>query len=176
MPSDPIVILGLTSGESSPEEIDRRFITRRRELRAALDDPGRYDAARRELEELYQAYRALRSPKREGPPIRMAEPTDEPAERVAYLRRLIEVSLEGGLLRYTRRQEILAEGRRLGYSDFHVQLLIAQTQFGGEPLAIPPADEHVAGAESSANVGARIAAAGVLALALFLAAVRWLGA
>lgn len=176
MSRDPIVILGLTSGESSPEEIDRRFIVRRRELRAALDDSGRYDEARRDLEELYQAYRELREPARGGKPLRSAEPTDAATERIAYLRRLIELSMEGGLLRYSRRREILAEGRRLGYSEFHTQLLIAQTQFGGDLFAPPSADERVARAEASAGVGARIAAAGVLALALFLAMVRWLGA
>ena len=72
--------------------------------------------------------------------------------------------------------EILAEGRRLGLSEFHTQLLIAQVQFGGE-LVVPPARCDIpASSETGSRVGARFAAAGVLALAIFLAMIRWLGA
>lgn len=176
MSRDPWTILGLTAGLSSTREIDRQFIARRRDLRAALHDPARYTAARRDLEELYQAYRALREPNRAPDSFRIAEPTDDEIERVAYLRRLIELSLEGGLLRYSRRREILGEGQRLGYSEFHTQLLIAQVQFGGELVAPPIARDNGAGSIDTAQVGLRVAAAGVLALALFLAMVRWLGA
>lgn len=176
MSRDPWDILGLAAGESSTREIDLRFIARRRELRAALNNPARYVEARCELEDLYRAYRALREPARPADLGRSAEPTDSETDRIKYLRRAIELSLEGGLLRYSRRKDILSEGQRLGFSEFHTQLLIAQVQFGGELFAPPITDERILRKSGGSETGLRIAAAGVLALALFLGLVRWLGA
>jgi hypothetical protein len=177
MSNDPLTILGLARDECTPFEIDRRFIARRRELREALDDPACYFQARRGLEDLYQAYRTLRSIPTPEPPdvlIRIAKPSDGAAERIAYLRRMIEVSLESGLLRCTRRQEIVAEGRRLKFSEFQMQLLIAQVQYGGALMTPPVTDEQLTPCSGLTRIGVRIAAAGVLALALFLSVVRWL--
>jgi hypothetical protein len=172
MSRDYFATLGLTPGRYEPREIARRFAARRRRLLADLDDPTRHVESRRRLNELYLAYNALRDPRRQ---VECARRGDDGDDRVARLRTLIEASLEGGLLRCSRRAEILAEGRRLGFSEFHTQLLIAQVQFG-DGIVMPPCGRRGSGsAESAARIGARFAAAGVLALALFLAMIRWLG-
>ena len=76
----------------------------------------------------------------------------------------------------SRRKEILAQGRRMGFSEFHIHLLIAQVQFGGNLVVRPMSCRDSVSSAAAARIGARFAAAGVLALALFLAMVRWLGA
>jgi hypothetical protein len=63
----------------------------------------------------------------------------------------------------------------LGFSEFHTHLLIAQVQFGDGIVAPPCGHRRSTSTESASRIGARFAAAGVLALALFLAMVRWLG-
>jgi hypothetical protein len=73
-----------------------------------------------------------------------------------------------------RRQEILAEARRLGFSDFQAQLLIAQVQFGDDQIPLLSGGVVHARRGESPRTWARFAAAGVLALAMFLAMVRWL--
>ena len=83
---------------------------------------------------------------------------------------------KAGLLRYSRRVRILEEARRLGVSDFHTQLLIAQVQFGGPIVTAPRGGRAARIPDSPKRVVARFAAAGVLALALFLVAIRWFGA
>ncbi len=172
MSRDYFAILGLTPGRYEPREIAQRFAARRRRLLADLDDPARHAESRRRLNELYLAYNALRDRRRQAD---FARAGDAPDDRVARLRALIQSSLEGGLLRYSRRVEILAEGRRLGFSDFHTHLLIAQVQFGDGIVAPPYGRGGSASAESASRIGARFAAAGVLALAIFLAMIRWLG-
>jgi hypothetical protein len=175
MSREYFTILGLSPGRYEPKQIARHFEARRRQLLVELDDATRHEESRRQLNELYRAYNALRDPRRQAAHLRAAWDQGQSDDRVARLRRLVEASLEGGLLRYSRRIEILEEGRRLGFSDFHTQLLIAQVQFGGE-LVVPPVGGEVSpAAETRARVGMRLAAAGVLALAIFLAMVRWLG-
>jgi hypothetical protein len=176
MSRDYFSILGLTPGRYEPGDIARRFEARRRQVLLQLDDPGQHYESRRRLNELYLAYNALRDPRRQAEYVRAAREDNDRADRVARLRRLIESSLEGRLLRYSRRAEILAEGRRLGFSDFQTQLLIAQVQFG-DGIIPPPCGRDVSqSVETASRVGARFAAAGVLALAIFLAMIRWLGA
>jgi hypothetical protein len=170
MSRDYFSILGLTPGRHDPIDVTRRFLSERSRLVAALDEPGRHDAARRQLEALHRAYRVLRDPRRQ------AELADEHAghepDRLDRLRRLIAASIEDGLLRYSNRQAILDEGRRLGISDFHAQLLIAEVQFGGEhvlsPAAVPEADPE------ASRRWARLGAAGALGLAVLLLLLRWL--
>jgi DnaJ-class molecular chaperone len=175
MSRDYFAILGLTPGRYRPAEIRRRFETRRRRLLAQLDDAARHDETRQRLDELHRAYNALRDPRRQAEHARGSRDRAEDADRVGQLRSLIESSLEGGLLRYSRRANILAEGRRLGFSDFHTHLMIAQVQFGDGPM-LPPYRRQASGtARSASRVGAHVAAAGVLALAIFLAMIRWLG-
>lgn len=167
--------LGLKPGRYSPAEIARRFNARRRRLVAALDEPARRAEALHQLNDLHRAYNALRTPRRQAEHLRVARGEDD-GDRVERLRRLVEASLEGALLRHSRRAEILAEGRRLGFSEFHTHLLIAQVQFGGEIVAPPPRCPQPAAPAPRTRVAARFAAAGVLALAMFVAAIHWLGA
>ncbi len=169
-------ILGLSPGRYEPKQIARQFEARRRRLLVELDDPARHDESRRQLDELYKAYNTLRDPRRQAEHLRASRGEGTPDDRVTPLLRLIEASLEGGLLRYSRRLEIIEAGRRLGFSEFHTQLLIAQVQFGGELVVVPAAHAVSRAAEPHSRVGARFAAAGVLALAIFLATIRWLGA
>ncbi|RMF71332.1 MAG: hypothetical protein D6744_18095, partial [Planctomycetota bacterium] len=98
------------------------------------------------------------------------------AGRQETLRRMIEASLEGGLLRHSRRCEILRAGRALGFSDFHTHLLIAQVQAGDAELLPTLRRFRPPSNDSLRRTTARFAAAGILGLALFLALVRWLGA
>ncbi|GEM_PF-883076 len=183
MPRDWFAILGLTPGRYSQAEIDRRFLARRRALIAALDDPQRYEQTRQRLDALHRAYHALRDPERRARCLEAlrAAPRDETAadrraRRIAELRDLILASLEGGLLRQSRREMILAEGRRLGLSEFHTHLLIAQVQFDGNIVIAPPSSPERGRFVAPRRVAARFAAVGVVALALFLVMVRWLGA
>jgi hypothetical protein len=176
MSRDYFSILGLTPGRYEPSEITRHFNARRRWLITALDSPARHVEIRRQLNDLHLAYNALRDPRRQAECARAALGDEGDSDRVARLRRLIEASLEGGLLRCSRRKEILTQGRRMGFSEFHIHLLIAQVQFGGNLVVRPTTCRDSASSAAAARIGARFAAAGVLALALFLAMVRWLGA
>ena len=176
MSRDFFLILGLKPRRYERSEITRRFAALRGELLAALGDPTRHVEARQRLNELHRAHNVLRNPQRQAEHLRLIRPEGEEPDRVTRLRHLIEASLEDGLLRCSRRAEILAEGRRLGFSDFHTQLLIAQVQFG-EGIVVPPYVGDCPACEDSApRVRARFAAAGLLALAIFLAMIRWLGA
>ncbi len=177
MPRDSFSILGLTPGRYSQAEVDRRFLRRRRKLVAALDDPDRYEETRRQLDALHRAYNALRDPTRQARCLKvLRDDSDDREQRLAELRELILASLEGGLLRQSRREMILAEGRRLGFSEFHTHLLIAQVQFDGNIVVRPQPASDGRRFAAPARIAARFAAAGMLALALFLAMVRWLGA
>lgn len=167
--------LGLKPGRYSPAEITRRFNTRRRRLVEALDQPELRAEALHQLNDLHRAHNALRDPRKQAEHLKAARGAGD-EDRVERLRRLIDASLEGALLRRSRREEILAEGRRLGFSEFHTHLLIAQVQFGGEIVAPPRPRRLVEPRPSGSQVVARFAAAGALALAIFLATAHWLGA
>lgn len=175
MSRDPFSILGLTPGRYEPGEIDRRFRERRRRLLATLADPARYTESRRQLDELHRAYNTLRASRRQSEYLHSPAAPETDDQRVEYLRRLIAASLEGGLLRCSRRLELLEEGRRLGFSDFHTHLLIAQVQFGGEILARPERCDLPHEPGPARRAAARLATAGVLAVAIFFALLRWLG-
>jgi hypothetical protein len=101
----------------------------------------------------------------------------EGADQIAGLKILIAASLEDGLLRHSRRQEILSEARQIGLSDFQAHLLIAQVQFGDDRFT---ADWIAAGRRNQTRsaewtrAGARMAAASILAVGIFLALVHWL--
>ena len=170
MGRDYFTILGLAPGRYDSAEIARRFRAERARLLAQLHDPSTHVEARRRLEDLHLAYAALRDP---GAQAEYLAARVGASDDVAYLRRLIAASLEDGLLRYSRRQEILAEARERGFSDFQTQLLIAQVQFGDDSFS--PATPHYRRRDFT-RTRARLAAAGVLALAMFLALVRWLDA
>jgi hypothetical protein len=179
MSAEYFSILGLTPGRYEPAEITRRFQEERGRLLERLDDPGWHAESRSRLEELHVAYRVLRDPRRQAECLAAVRLADDAPQR---LTRLIEASLEDGLLRYSRRQAILAEARRLGLSDFHAHVLIAQVQFGGgrasdmalERIHQPP-NRPAPPAEGGPRRGVRLAGIGLLALALVLALLRWAG-
>ncbi len=146
------------------------FEQRRRVLLERLRDPRRRAEAARELEDVWLAQRLGALSEDEQSSV-----ADDPTTR---LRRLIAASLEGGLLRPSRRARILSAARRLGISEFHAHLLIAQVQVGlhEDPmrgLASEPAS-LVGGDDAGFRVGLRLMAAGVLGVAMFLAMVRYL--
>lgn len=191
MVRDYFAILGLVPGRYAPAEITRRFESERQRLLTALHEPAQYVRSRQQLEELHVAYLVLRDPRAQADylqtrgteedaaqkPAGAAQPERE--QRAAHLRQLIAAALEDGLLRYSRRQMILEEGRRLGFSDFHTQLLIAQVQFSDEPAPPPVSTNtsfpHEPSRQPSPRAWARWTAAGMLGAALFLAMMRWLG-
>jgi hypothetical protein len=162
-------ILGLSPGRYDPAEITRRFQARRAALLAQLDDPTRYDEVRRELDQLHVAYAALRDPPRQGDD---AQRTATASDALARLQGLIVASLEDGLLRYSRRQDILARGRELGFGDFQTQLLIAQVQFGAAEMPVT-CSTGLAPARADSRTWARLAGVAVLALTIFLFLVQW---
>lgn len=168
-------ILELPIATVAPAKVRRRFETRRAALLAELGNSERFEAARRDLDLLYEAYGALRNPRRQAAyraQLSAGEPESR-ADRAAQLQALIEHALEGHLLRYTRRKQIVAEARRLGFSEFHTHLLIAQAQFGDRFLPTPSRDSDPE-RYGWTRVAARLGAAGVLGAAMFFAAVRWL--
>jgi hypothetical protein len=171
MAQDYFVVLGLTPGRWKPREIAARFLAERKRALAELDRPGREADARRRLDELHIAYSALRDPRRQEEYLQASR---APADPYRELRRMIAASLEDGLLRYSRRQQILARAAELGIGDFQAQLMIAQVQFGGDDL-LPAADVAGGRGRSDTRLWARAAAVGVLALAAFLGMVHWLG-
>ncbi|MEP0847978.1 MAG: hypothetical protein HRF50_14300 [Phycisphaerae bacterium] len=170
MPRDHLATLGLQPGRYSTQDIERRFQALRSATLAALRDPATHEAARRRLDALHVARAAVLASDANTP---QSSGHAADSNAAAELRRLIAASLEDGLLRCTRRSTILAEGRRLGFSDFHVQLLIAEVQFRGRAVLAPPLERRRQQA-GALRIGARAAAAGVLALALFLSMIRWL--
>ena len=173
MAQDHFAVLGLTPGRWTPDEVTLRYCAARRRLTGKLDDPPRHDAAHRQLEELHVAYQALRDPRRQAEYLRARAVGQEP---VAELRALIAASLEHGLLRYSRRRMILERARELGINEFQAQLLIAQVQFGEEEIAVGPLPQVVRRTVHNPRLAPRVAAVGILALAMFLYMVHWLGA
>jgi len=163
MARDYFAILGLPPGRYDPCEITRRFVERRNRLLATLADPATHAETRRQLEHLHLAYRVLCDPQRQSEYL-AARAADE--DRLGQLRRLIAASLEDGLLRYSRRQMILDQARKLGLSDFQAQVLIAQVQFGEGHFVDWPTTSR-AGSPRAA-IWRRAAAVGVLGLAMFL--------
>lgn len=168
---DCFSILGLEPGRYDCGALTRRFIDRRREL---LADRRRSPSdVHRSLDELHVAYSMLRD--RGAQTQHRRELQAQAVEPLSGLQHLIAASLEDGLLRRSRRESILAEGRRRGLSDFHTHLLIAQTQFGEKRVLAfdDPRDEPLR--DRQRRTSARFAAAIVLGFALFLMIVRMLG-
>ncbi|MFO0840326.1 MAG: hypothetical protein U1D55_17600 [Phycisphaerae bacterium] len=172
MPRDYFSILGLAPGRYDPAEITRRFFSARERLMRQLDDLARRAETHRLLEDLHIAYAALRDPQLQAAHVAPVESTDD---RIGQMRRLIAACLEDGLLRYSRRQEILTEGRRLGFSDFQTQLLIVQVQFGDGDVVAPPRGAGARRGTQDCRIAARFASAAVLALAAFLTMIVWWG-
>ncbi len=174
MARDYFNILGLTPGPHDSREVARHFLRERTRLLAELADPRRHAETRAELDELHLAYATLRDPRRQAEYLRAwyGEQRDATAELRAY----IAGALEGGLLRQSRREAIVAKARELGFSEFQAHLLIAQVQFGDEEIPIGPPLPRPAAAERRRTSWAPLAASGALAVAMFWWLVRWVGA
>lgn len=173
MSLDPYSILRLSEDRIDPSTLRAQFAKRSDELKIAIQSGRDALHARRELDELHVAYKILHDPESRTVYVRR-EKSPAPPEKAARLRAMIAASLEDGLLRHSRRERILEEGRTLGFSPFHTQLLIAQTQFGSQRV-LSFEDEREDGADRPSQMTAQFAAAAMLAFALFLAAVRVLG-
>ncbi len=171
MPDDYFALLGLAPGRYSATEIARRYLELRAALVAQLGDPAEYEPARRRLEQIHLAYSILRDPHQQDRVRQSLEQTD-PHTRV---RLRIAASLEDGLLRFSRRQEIIAFARTLGISEFHTQLLIAQAQFGIAPAAASEAAlVEEARVTDRPRRDARWLWVGACTTALFAVISRWL--
>jgi hypothetical protein len=178
MPAEHFICLGLAPTERDPRVVAGRFAVERARCLAELHDPRRHIAARERLDRLHLAYRAvLRELATPSAPVAKAAPSGALPHSADDLRALIADSLEDGLLRYTRRQMILERARALGYSEFHAQLLIAQVQFGNvgdASVPLPSPATHLRRA-STERIWARFAAVTILALAMLLGMIRWVG-
>lgn len=172
MSLDPFSILRLSHDRTDPAALRAQFARRCEEIKIAMNSGRDGSRSRRDLDELDVAYKILQDPESRTVFVRR-EKSPAPPERAALLRALILASLEDGLLRHSRRQRILDEGRKLGFSPFHTQLLIAQTQFGPQRVLSFEDDRERPGNRPSQAM-ARFSAALVLGFALFLATVRWL--
>lgn len=173
MALDYFALLGLTPRRYEPREVARRFMAERQRALGELDDPRNHAASRRRLDELYLALAVLGDPRRQAEYLRTREANADP---LAELRQLIAASLEDGLLRHSRRQMIIERARELGLNEFQAQLLIAQVQFGDERTLVATRVRAGRPARRHPRAWARVAAASVLGLALFLYFVHWLGA
>lgn len=172
MARDFFAVLGLSPGRHDPETVARSFLVERERLLAELRGADDSTVARRQLDDLHLAYATLRDPQRQAEYLHQS---GGDADRVAALRTLIAASLEDGLLRHSRRQQILESARELGFNEFQAQLLIAQVQFGDQ--VVPPAPRvRASRARRQSRGWARVAATGLLALAMFAYLVRWVNA
>lgn len=167
MARDYLTVLGLAPSTCDPAEVTRRYQLLRGRLLIGLEQPETSPEAQLRLEELHLAYAALRSRLARH----AADASDRDDHRVAELRLFIEASIEDGLLRYSRRQAILSEARGLGFSDFQTHVLIAEVQFGGRSVLCPTIEDHPGSAGS--HKWPFVAAAALLAGAMFLALVQW---
>lgn len=174
MAHDYFAVLGLSPGRYEPREIAQRFLRERDRLLAQLRAPDASADVRRNLDELHLAYALLRDPQRQEEYLRTRVDAED---RVGALRALIRASLEDGLLRYSRRQAILSRARELGFSEFQAQLLIAQVQFGDDeiPTLLAGTSGPTPRPAARPRVWPRLAATGVVALAVFLYLVQWVG-
>lgn len=166
MPRDYFAVLGLSPGRYEPAEVVARFAVLRRRLVEGTPGPETHAA----LEELHTAFRALVDPQMQAEH-RVA--LRRPLDALDALRQEIRLALDDGLLRQSSRKALLASGRRIGLTDFQVQLLIAEVQFG-DPDAPPLVNPRPAFGTRRA-VWPRLAVAGVLGVSMFFYLVRLTG-
>jgi hypothetical protein len=82
---------------------------------------------------------------------RAAQP--EPSKARAFAER-VEAGLDGPVLRYTTRRNLIAEARRLGIGDFEANLLIAAVQHERRGTAVPsPVTREASPAQGLAYFG-----------------------
>ncbi len=169
MSDDYFTILGLTPGRYEPRDITRSFQRVRTGLIAQLGESGAIEDARRKLDKLHLAYNALREPDLQAGYLARRDSADD----AVAVKRLIAASLEDGLLRFSRRQMILEEGRRRGFSGFQTQLLIAQVQFGDDQIAAPTSSAGGGILAGTHRTWPHLVAIGLLAAAVFLILIGW---
>lgn len=169
MALDYFRLLGLEYGEYAPAEIECRYRAVRKQLLAEAEREGSAVLWRR-LDSLHLAYQVLRDPARQARHLQQVR--GESADPLPRFQLRIAGSLEDGLLRHSRRQALMNEGRRIGLSEFQVHLLIAQTQVGENQLNLVKPCSAPLPENAPSRIGSRIAAAGLLALALLFAMVR----
>lgn len=175
MEHDCFAILGLTPGPYSRDLIRQRFVQERAKCLDALRG-SEGSSPQRRLEAVHMAYKLLDDPERQARHLaavrdgRLNEPRD-------HVRDLVAAALEDGLLRYSRRQEIIRIGRVLGLSEFQVHLLIAEVQVGAVPAAEPTqaAAKSATRQQAADQIRYNLIAAGLLGLGLFFSAISWLG-
>lgn len=176
MPRDHFAVLGLSAGRHPPHVIDQHFAEERGRLVPALSRSSDYMSSRRKLEALYVAYRILRDPGRQAAYLRDLESAAAgEARRESELRRLIRASLEAGLVRQSRREYLVEQGRELGFSEFHVHLMIAQAMIGDE-ASLPVAPARPARRARHGSSWRDYATIGAVAVAVFVLLVRWVNA
>jgi hypothetical protein len=177
MEHDCFAILGLTPGPYTPELIVKRFSEQRSRCLERLSTQQSSTAERR-LEALHIACQLLSDPQRQQRHL-MAVRDGMLADPQAHLRDLVAAAIEDGLLRYSRRQELLRIGREMGLSAFQVHLIIAEEQVGQaqlKPRTTQPAKTETTTRSNAINqTRLNFAAAGLLALGLFFMAISWLG-
>lgn len=169
MNDDYFTILGLTPGRYKPRDVTRSFQRVRTSLIAQLGGSGATDDTRRKLDRLHLAYNTLREPDLQAGYLAHNDSADD----AVAVKRLIAASLEDGLLRFSRRQMILEEGRRRGFSGFQTQLLIAQVQFGDDQITAPAASRSRGVFAGTQHAWPHMVAIGLLAVALFLILIGW---
>jgi hypothetical protein len=81
------------------------------------------------MEPIGALHRAAAVAQASAPPV---APVD-PRLKAAFVR-MVQYEIKGGVLRYSKRRELLSFARKLGLSDFEAHLLIAQAQYGDSPL------------------------------------------
>lgn len=173
MALDYFAVLGLSPGRYDAQKIAARFFDLREALLRQLRTSSGDADARRRLDELHLAFAALRDPVRQAEYLQLHDaPTPD---RTAELRQFIAASLEYGLLRYSRRQAILAKAHELGFTDFQAQLMMAQEQFGDGEMPAWPVERPQRLNRPHTRHWPRLAATGLLATGMFLLLVHWLG-
>lgn len=168
MSRDYFAILGLAPGRYEPGVITRQFEAQRDQVLARLGDADGGRSARHRLEQLHLAHATLRDPDAQQAYLEARFGDDD----LRRLRLLIAASLEGGLLRYSRRREILAEAQRCGLSDFEAQLLIAEVQFGSDTPVVAP-KRRTRRSNGAARAGLGLLAAACLGSAMLVGLIRW---
>lgn len=164
-------ILGLPPGRYAPAVIRRAFFAARREILELLARGDNYGEYCRQLERLHLAEATLSDAQRQAEYLATYDGDDGALVR---FRQKVAASLEDGLVRCSRRETLLAEGRKLGLTDFQTHLLIAHVQFGDDRAALPFAARGPASDDRNSRLVARLAAASLLGFALFLGMLRWL--
>lgn len=170
MPPNHFQSLGLVPAAYSTDEIERAFQRRRAQLLEELHDAQTHRSSRTELDAAHLAFRVLRDPRRQA--VHLADLSEPAGDRVEKLRSLIQACIEDGVLRHSRRRELLNWGRVCGLSAFDTQLLIAQVLYGETRIEVTPARAE---APSDTAAWRPLAVAGALATVMFVGLATWLG-